>query len=257
MSEQRTSIVVIPTYDEADNIRTVIDRVRYAAPGVDVLVVDDNSPDGTADIVEGHPGYLDHVFLLRHGEKAGLGAAYRAGFHWALNWHYDIVVQMDADLSHPPEQVPALIAALDDTDLAVGSRYVAGGGISDWSWRRRLISRAGNTYVRLVLRLPVHDTTAGFKAFRSQALEQIGATEATSEGYCFQIENTWRATRLGLRLTEVPITFTDRIAGTSKMSSAIVAEALGQVLMWRWVEVRERAARQDELGVARSTHAAA
>lgn len=256
MSEQRKSIVVIPTYDEADNIRTVIDRVQSAPPGLDVLVVDDNSPDGTAAIVERHPGYLDDVFLLRHGEKTGLGAAYRAGFHWALNWHYDAVVQMDADLSHPPEQVPALIAALDDTDLSIGSRYVAGGGISDWSWSGRLISRAGSTYVRLVLRLLVHDTTAGFKAFRSQALEQIGATEAAAEGYCFQIENTWRAARLGLRMTEVPITFTDRVAGTSKMSSGVVTEALWRVLMWRGVEIRDSAARRAKLGVARSTHAA-
>jgi dolichol-phosphate mannosyltransferase len=253
MSEHSKSIVVIPTYDEADNIQTVIDRVRHAAPEVDVLVVDDNSPDGTAAIVESHPDYLDHVFLLRHGEKAGLGAAYRAGFHWALNWHYDLIVQMDADLSHPPERVPAMITALEDADVAIGSRYVPGGGTSDWPWRRRLISRAGHTYVRLVLRLPVQDTTAGFKAFRRSALEQIGATEAASEGYCFQIENTWRAARLGLRLTEVPITFTDRIHGTSKMSSAIVAEAVRRVLWWRWQETHKALARG--LTQPRTTHA--
>ncbi len=230
MTEHPESIVVIPTYDEADNIGRLIDRVRQAAPGVDLLVVDDNSPDGTAALVESRPDYLDRVFLLRHGEKAGLGAAYRAGFHWALNWHYDLIVQMDADLSHPPERIPALIAALEDADVAIGSRYVPGGGTSDWPWRRRLISRAGNTYVRLVLDLTVHDTTAGFKAFRRSALERIGATEAASEGYCFQIENTWRADRLGLRLLEVPITFSDRTHGTSKMSSAIVSEALRRVL---------------------------
>ena len=243
MREQPKSIVVVPTYDEADNIATLIDRVRHSAPAVDLLVVDDNSPDGTATAVESHLDYLDHVFLLRHGHKAGLGAAYRAGFHWALSWHYDAIVQMDADLSHPPEQVPALIAALEHADISIGSRYVPGGGASDWPWRRRLISRAGNTYVRLILGLPVHDTTAGFKAFRRSALEQIGATDTASEGYCFQIENTWHAARLGLRLIEVPITFTDRTHGASKMSSAIATEALRRVLWWRWQETRTSLAR--------------
>jgi dolichol-phosphate mannosyltransferase len=238
VSENHKSIVVIPTYDEADNIQTVIDRILRSASDVDVLVVDDNSPDGTAALVAAHARYLDRVFLLRHGEKAGLGAAYRAGFRWALNRNYDVIVQMDADLSHPPERVPALIIALEDADVAIGSRYVAGGEISQWTWPRRLISRAGNAYVRLVLGLPVHDATAGFKAFRRTALEEIGACDAASEGYCFQIENTWRAARLGLRVTEVPITFSDRTLGTSKMSSDIVTEALGRVWTWRWSEIR-------------------
>jgi dolichol-phosphate mannosyltransferase len=183
-----------------------------------------------------HPG-TGRVFLLSRTSKDGLGAAYRAGFAWALGAGYDAIVQMDADLSHPPDRVPALLEALRTADVAVGSRYVAGGAVSNWSWSRRLISWAGNVYVRLVLGLPVHDTTAGFKAFRRHALEDIGAVHSASNGYCFQIENTWRAVRLGLSVAEVPITFSDRTIGTSKMSRSIVAEALTRVIVWRWREL--------------------
>jgi dolichol-phosphate mannosyltransferase len=169
-----------------------------------------------------------------------LGAAYRAGFSWALAGSYDAIVQMDADLSHPPERVPALLAALEHADVAIGSRYVRGGGVRNWPLRRRAISRGGNLYVRLVLGIPVHDATAGFKAFRRHALESIGAVQSESNGYCFQIENTWRANRLGLRIAEVPITFTDRALGTSKMTSDIVREAMVRVLTWRWRELAHR-----------------
>jgi dolichol-phosphate mannosyltransferase len=148
---------------------------------------------------------------------------------------------MDADLSHPAERIAALLAALASADVAVGSRYVAGGRVSNWSWSRRLLSSAGNTYVRLVLGLPVRDTTAGFKAFRRRALEDIGAVHSSSNGYCFQVENTWRAVRLGLRVTEVPITFTDRSVGSSKMSASIAIEALARVATWRWRELRHGA----------------
>ena len=248
--DPRRTVVIIPTYNEAGNVTTVIDRVRVAATDVDILVVDDNSPDGTASLVRQHCGYVaDHpgrqegpgrVFLLSRAAKDGLGAAYRAGFTWALAHGYDAIVQMDADLSHPPERIPALLRALDEADVAVGSRYVPGGAVSNWSLSRRLISRSGNLYVRLVLGLPVHDTTAGFKAFRRDALERLGAVESASNGYCFQVENTWRAVRLGFRVTEVPITFTDRTVGTSKMSGSIVAEALTRVLVWRWNELLHR-----------------
>lgn len=244
----RRAVVVIPTYNEAGNVATVLDRVRAVSPGVDVLVVDDNSPDGTAAIVAGHPGYsapvhpsdqdtAGRVFLLSRTAKDGLGSAYRAGFAWALTHDYDAVVQMDADLSHPPERIPALLNALDQADVAVGSRYIAGGGVDNWARSRRFISRCGNLYVRLVLGLPVHDATAGFKAFRRDALERIDVVQSASNGYCFQIENTWRAVRLGLRVQEVPITFTDRTIGTSKMSAHIVAEALIRVLRWRLLDL--------------------
>ena len=171
--------------------------------------------------------------LVRPG-KSGLGAAYRAGFGWALDAGYDVVVQMDADGSHPPERLPDLIEAIDDADVVIGSRYVSGGSVENWSWSRRLISGAGNAYVRAVLGIRVRDITAGFKAFRSDALRAIDVLGSESNGYCFQIENTWLADLVGLRVREVPITFTDRTAGTSKMSGAIVAEALLRVLAWRW-----------------------
>lgn len=231
------NVVVIPTYNEAESIARVLDEVLRESSAVDVLVVDDNSPDGTAALVADHPAFADRVFLLSRAEKDGLGAAYRAGFAWALLAGYDVVVQMDADLSHPPHRVPALLDALASADLAVGSRYVHGAAVRDWPLRRRAISWAGNTYVRLVLGLPVHDATAGFKAFRKDALLRIGAIDSESDGYCFQIENTWRASRLGLRIVEVPITFMDRTAGVSKMSTALVTEALLRVLSWRWREL--------------------
>ena len=230
------SVVVIPTYCEAANVTAVLDGV-LAACDSDVLVVDDNSPDGTAVRVRSHPQYRHRVHLLSRPGKAGLGAAYRAGFTWALEAGYDAVVQMDADLSHPPERLPALLAALDNADVAIGSRYVRGGAVRDWPWSRRLISWAGNVYVRLVLGLPVHDATAGYKAFRREAMDRIGVLDSVSNGYCFQIENTWRACRAGLRVTEVPITFSDRGLGESKMSKDIVREALGRVLVWRWQEL--------------------
>ncbi|MCW2817381.1 MAG: Dolichyl-phosphate beta-D-mannosyltransferase [Marmoricola sp.] len=227
------TLVVVPTYDEIENIETAIARVQAASPGTHVLVVDDNSPDGTGDRVAHHRDLGTTVHLLRRPGKAGLGAAYRAGFAWALDHGYDVVVQMDADLSHPPERVPALVAALEHADMSIGSRYCRGGGVENWSWSRRLISWLGNVYVRLVLGLPVRDATAGFKAYRAEALAEIGAVTSHSNGYCFQIENTWQATRRGLRVVEVPITFTDRALGQSKMSGAIVVEAVVRVLGWR------------------------
>ncbi|MCW2856341.1 MAG: dolichyl-phosphate beta-D-mannosyltransferase [Marmoricola sp.] len=234
---------MIPTYDEAENVGRVIDAVHEAAPECDVLIVDDNSPDGTADLVAAHSLFGTRVHLLNRPGKGGLGAAYRAGFAWALERGYDQIAQMDADLSHPPERLPALFAALDSADVAVGSRYVRGGGVQNWAWHRRAISRGGNVYVRRVLGISVHDTTAGYKAFRATALRAIEVLESASNGYSFQIENTWRADRRGLVTTEVPITFTDRLAGSSKMSGSIAREALSRVLAWRIAEVRARRAR--------------
>lgn len=232
-----SSIVIVPTYNEAEGIVAMLDAVLLHAPHTDVLVVDDNSPDGTAWLVVRHPEYRHRLHLVSRTKKDGLGAAYRAGFNWALDGSYDVIAQMDADLSHPPERLPALLAALEYADVAVGSRYVRGGGVRNWPFLRRAISRGGNLYVRMVLGLPVHDATAGFKAFRRTALQQIGAVNSESNGYCFQIENTWRACRLGLRVAEVPITFTDRALGESKMTGDIVREAMLRVLTWRWREL--------------------
>jgi dolichol-phosphate mannosyltransferase len=242
-------LVVVPTYDEADNIGPLLAALLAAVPDAHVLVVDDHSPDGTADLVAARADHGERVFLLRRPGKAGLGAAYRAGFAWALNRSYDAVVQMDADHSHPPDRVPALVEALAAADVAVGSRYVRGGAVRDWSLTRRAVSWLGNVYVRLVLALPVRDATAGFKAFRADALREIGVLTSHSNGYCFQIENTWQAARHGLRVVEVPITFTDRARGTSKMSGRIVLEAVVRVLGWRYDEVVPRHASRWTWGV--------
>ncbi len=227
------TLIVVPTYDEIENIDDLIDAVLSAVPEAHVLVVDDNSPDGTGDRVAGRTELGRTVHLMRRPGKAGLGAAYRAGFTWALDHGYDHVVQMDADFSHPPESVPALLDALVEADLAVGSRYVEGGSVVNWSWSRRLISWLGNLYVRLVLGVPVRDVTAGFKAFRAATLAEIGVLGSQSNGYCFQVENTWQAVRRGMRVVEVPIVFVDRAKGSSKMSGRIVLEAVVRVLGWR------------------------
>jgi dolichol-phosphate mannosyltransferase len=233
------TVVVVPTYNEADGIVALLDRVLRLAADVDVLVVDDSSPDGTSDVVGAHPDHGGRVQLLVRPGRQGLGPAYRAGFAWALDAGYDAVVQMDADLSHPPERLPALLAALEHADVAVGSRYVRGGGVRDWPLTRRAISRAGNLFVRMVLRTTVNDATSGFKAFRRGALLRILSARSESNGYCFQIETLWRADRIGLHVTEVPITFTDRTLGESKMSAAIIGEAMLRVLTWRWRELLE------------------
>ncbi len=230
-------LVVVPTYNESYNIELLLDGIARYAPDADVLIVDDSSPDGTADVVRADPRFAARVFLLQRFSKKGLGPAYRAGFGWALEHHYEHIVQMDADLSHPPDQLPTLLAALDRADIAVGSRYVIGGATYRWSFRRRALSRGGNAYVRFVLGLTTQDCTAGFKAFRADALRRIGVVSSRSDGYCFQIENTWQAERAGLRIVEIPIIFTDRVAGTSKMSGDIVAEALSTVLKWRIGEI--------------------
>ncbi len=233
-----TIVVVIPTYNEADGIEIMLDAVLRSAPLADILVVDDNSPDGTGVLVSAHPEYGHQVFLLNRAAKDGLGAAYRAGFAWALDHTYDVIIQIDADLSHPPAKIPDLVAALEAVDVAIGSRYVTGGGVSNWSPSRRLISWAGNMYVRTVLGLKVHDATAGFRAFRRASLQRLNVLESQSNGYSFQIENTWRASQLGLTTAEVPITFTDRTTGQSKMSAGIVREAIALALVWRWDQIR-------------------
>jgi dolichol-phosphate mannosyltransferase len=237
------SIVVIPTYDEAESILEALERT-LAATEADVLVVDDASPDGTAGLVRAHSGFGDRVHLLDRQQKLGLGAAYRAGFAWAVERGYAVVGQMDADLSHPPEALAGMLArarpAGGVADLVIGSRYVPGGGTENWPWSRRLISRGGNLYVRLLLRVPVKDATAGFRVWTAEALEACRVAGSESTGYAFQVENTWRAHRAGLAIEEYPIVFTERRLGQSKMTASIAREAMVRVLVWRVNGVRQR-----------------
>jgi dolichol-phosphate mannosyltransferase len=227
------TLVIIPTYNEAGNIRTVIRRVRTALPDADVLVVDDDSPDGTANVAEHVGAERGQVIVMRRSAKSGLGAAYRAGFDFALSHGYAVVIEMDADLSHDPVALPQLVAAVDQgADLAIGSRYVAGAAIPEWSARRRALSRYGNRYAGVVLGTPIHDLTSGYRAYRADALRTVDATETTATGYAFQIELAHRIHRAGLTVVEVPIEFTDRTVGTSKMSSRITIEALARVSWW-------------------------
>jgi dolichol-phosphate mannosyltransferase len=239
-------LVIVPTYNERTNLPQVVARVRAAAPSVDVLVVDDGSPDGTGDAAEALAAGDAQVHVLHRSTKAGLGQAYLAGFERGLAAGYDVLVELDADGSHPPERLPAMLAALADADVVIGSRYVPGGGVVDWPRRRLLLSRGGNTYTRVVLRLPVHDATAGFRAYRASALRTIGLEAVESQGYCFQVDLTRRAVRAGLRVREVPITFVERVEGESKMSGGIVREALWRVTWWGAEDALEavRAARR-------------
>ncbi|MFN2606517.1 MAG: polyprenol monophosphomannose synthase [Acidimicrobiales bacterium] len=236
------TLVVLPTYDEADNIAEVLRRLRAAAPGADVLVVDDASPDGTADVakVVGHE--LGGVDVLRRPAKAGLGSAYRAGFTEGMDRGYEVLVEMDSDLSHDPAALPSLLGAVEGgADLAVGSRYVPGGSIPRWSWRRRALSRWGNRYAAAVLGLAVNDATSGYRAYRSSVVASIDLHTVRADGYGFQIEMAYRVARAGGSIVEVPIEFIDRERGTSKMSSTIVVEALGLVSWWG---VRDRLLRR-------------
>lgn len=225
--------MIIPTYDEAENIREVLERTRAAVPDAEVLVVDDGSPDGTADLAEEIGRELGRVEVLRRAGKAGLGSAYRAGFARGLADGVDVLVEMDADLSHDPAALPDLLAAIDEgADLAIGSRYVPGGAIPNWQLWRILLSRWGNRYAAVVLGLGVRDATAGYRAYRATTLARVPLEEVQADGYGFQIEMAYRVRRLGGTIREVPISFTDRVRGTSKMSGRIVVEALVLVTWW-------------------------
>jgi glycosyltransferase involved in cell wall biosynthesis len=225
-------LVVIPTYDEALTLPSILDRVRAAVPSADVLVVDDASPDGTAAIAAARAADDPGIHVLDRPGKGGLGAAYVAGFGWGLERGYEVFVEMDADGSHAPEQLPRLLGALGWADLVIGSRYVPGGAVVNWPGHRLLLSRGGNLYTRLAVRLPVADATAGYRAYRRHTLEAIGLDQVESQGYCFQVDMTRRTAMAGLRVVEVPITFTERSVGESKMSSDIVREALWRVTQW-------------------------
>ncbi len=227
-----TVLVVIPTYNERDNLGPVLSRLHAAVPAADVLVVDDASPDGTGELADAMAADDPRIRVLHRTQKAGLGAAYLAGFAVALRGDHQVVVEMDADGSHAPEDLPTLLAALDDADVVLGSRYVPGGAVRNWSVHREWLSRGGNLYSRLALGVPIRDITGGYRVFRRQVLEELDLDGVASQGYCFQVDMAWRAVLAGFRVREVPITFTERERGTSKMSGAIVAEALWRVTRW-------------------------
>jgi glycosyltransferase involved in cell wall biosynthesis len=238
-------LVCAPTYNEIATLPQVLARLRLAVPEADVLVVDDASPDGTGKVADEIAAGDPAVHVLHRGEKAGLGAAYVAGFRWGLARGYDVLVEMDADGSHQPEELPRLLSALRGADVVLGSRYVPGGELRGWPRSREVLSRGGNTYTRLALGLPLQDATGGFRAYRGEVLGSLGLEGVHSQGYCFQVDLVWRAWRAGFRVVEVPITFVERAEGTSKMSRAIVAEALWRVTQWgltsRWGARRRRA----------------
>ena len=227
-------LVVIPTYDEALTLPGTLARLRSAVPVAEVLVVDDASPDGTGDLADAMAADDRAVHVLHRVAKQGLGAAYVAGFQWGLAHGYDVVVEMDADGSHRPEELPRLLSALTDTGaaLVIGSRWVPGGAVQNWPLHRRWLSRGGNAYTRIMLGFPVRDATAGFRAYRGAALERIPLAEVASQGYCFQVDMAWRVHLAGGRIVEVPICFVERSMGRSKMSRQIVVEALVRVTGW-------------------------
>jgi dolichol-phosphate mannosyltransferase len=233
---------VLPTYDEADNLRGIAAAILEALPGATLLVVDDNSPDGTGRMADELAATDGRVRVKHRPGKQGLGRAYLDGFGEAIGSGAAIVIQMDADWSHDPAVLPALIEPItaDRADLVIGSRYVAGGGVTDWGIVRRIISRGGSIFARVVLRLRPHDLTGGFKAWRAATLDAVPFEGVRAGGYVFQIEMTYRASRFGARVVEVPITFTDRRAGQSKMSRRIIVEALFVVVGLRWDELRGR-----------------
>ena len=225
-------LVVVPTYNERDNLEIIARRLHAAVPAAHLLVVDDNSPDGTGAVADALAGREPWVHVLHRSGKAGLGAAYIAGFGWAREHGYGVVVEMDADGSHAPEQLPRLLAGLADADLVLGSRYVPGGEVVNWPRSRELLSRGGNAYTRVLLRLPLKDATGGYRAYRRTILDALPLGEISSQGYCFQVDLAWQTWRRGYRVVEVPITFVERERGESKMSRRIVAEALWRVTVW-------------------------
>ena len=240
MSTLGRVLVVIPTYDEVENLPLITRRLRTAVPLADLLVVDDASPDGTGALADELAAADAAVHVLHRAGKQGLGAAYLAGFAWARENGYDVVVEMDADGSHAPEQLPRLLAALENADLVLGSRWVVGGSVVNWPKSREVLSRGGNLWTRLALGLPLKDATGGYRAYRRDVLDEIANPTVASQGYCFQVDLAWQAWRAGYRVVEVPITFVERELGTSKMSRSIVVEALWRVTLWGVTSRRSR-----------------
>jgi dolichol-phosphate mannosyltransferase len=226
------TLVIIPTYNERESLPVQLAGVRKYAPGVDVLVVDDKSPDGTGEWADAQAAADPHVSVLHRPGKAGLGAAYRAGFAWGLERGYEILVEMDADGSHQARQLPDLLAKAGEWDLVIGSRWIPGGSVVNWAWSRKMLSVWANRYVRVALGIPVRDATAGFRAYTAATLRAIDLDDVDSQGYGFQVDMTLRAIREGATVTEVPIEFVERAQGVSKMSGSIVREAFLKVFLW-------------------------
>ncbi|HEX6887400.1 MAG TPA: polyprenol monophosphomannose synthase [Candidatus Nanopelagicales bacterium] len=225
-------LVIIPTYNERENVARITARVRQSVPEAHILVADDNSPDGTGALADELAAADEHVHVLHRLGKEGLAAAYMAGFAWGLERGYQVLVEMDADGSHQPEQLPLLLDALRDADLVLGSRWIPGGEVVNWPRSREFLSRGGNRYTRIALDVPLMDATGGYRAFRAQTLRDLALDDVASQGYCFQVDMARRALQAGKRVVEVPITFVEREYGTSKMSGSIVREALWKVTVW-------------------------
>lgn len=240
-------VMVVPTYNESENIEWIVGRLRAAQPGVDVMVVDDNSPDGTGDIADRLAAADEAISVVHRSEKTGLGAAYLNGFDVALAAGYDVIGEMDADGSHQPEQLHRLLDALHDADLVIGSRYVPGGSVVNWPFQRLLLSRGGNLYVRLLLGIKVKDATAGFRVYRRTTLERIDLPDVLSTGYVFQTDLAFRTVSRGMKVVEVPIEFIERVRGDSKMSGPVASESLKLITRWgvseRIAQARRRRAR--------------
>jgi dolichol-phosphate mannosyltransferase len=226
------ALVIIPTFNEVENVKAIVSRVRTAVPQADVLIADDNSPDGTGKIADELAAEDSQVHVLHRRGKEGLGAAYLAGFRWGIGNGYGVLVEMDADGSHQPEELPRLLTALAGADLVLGSRWVPGGRVVNWPKSREVLSRGGSTYSRFLLDLPIRDVTGGFRAFRKETLEGLGLDGVASQGYCFQVDLARRAVAAGFHVVEVPITFVERELGQSKMSNDIVVEAFWRVATW-------------------------
>jgi dolichol-phosphate mannosyltransferase len=225
-------LVIIPTYQERENVSPIVARVRSAVPDADILIADDNSPDGTGKIADELAASDDHVQVLHRPAKNGLGAAYVAGFAIGLAAGYDVIVEMDADGSHQPEQLPRLLSALATADVVLGSRWVEGGQVSNWPKSREILSRGGNAYARIALGIPLRDATGGYRAYRAKVLRSFDLSTVRSQGYCFQVDLALRSWERGYRIVEVPITFVERELGASKMNRGIVIEAFFRVAVW-------------------------
>ena len=222
-------LVISPTYNEKKNIFELINRISEISNSIDILIIDDNSPDGTAEIVKNKMDENDHIYLLEREKKLGLGTAYCTGFQWALERDYDLIIQIDADLSHNPDDIPRLIDETESSDLIIGSRYIEGVNVINWPLHRLVLSYFANSYARLLIRFPIKDSTGGFKCFRRKVLESINLTNIRSAGYSFQIEMNFLAWIKGFKISEIPIVFTDRTVGESKMNRSIVIEAFWMV----------------------------